>query len=207
MGSVSASTALLNMLGTLTPEQKKDWKSHVSAMAYAYNCTRNAVTGFSPYYLLFGREPRLPVDVEFGLQRGSQRGPLGESSYVSQLRRRLRFAHNKAKLVASKQQARRKGLYDMNCRGATLDVGDLVLIKQTAWKGRHKIQDHWNEEEYQLVDQPTPGVPVYVVKYIAGGRPRVLHRNLLLPLQGRIRQEGVTGEGSSPDSESEGDAP
>ena len=57
-----------------------------------------------------------------------------------------------------------------------------------------------------MVDQPTPVVPVYVVKSIAGGRPRVLHRNLLLPLQGRIRQEGVTGEESSPDSESEGEA-
>ena len=137
---------------------------------------------------------------------GSQRGLLGESSYVSQRRRQLKFAHNKAKLVASRQQARHKGLYDRKCRDATLDVGDLVLVKQTAWKGRHKIQDCWEEEEYQVVDQPTPGVPVYVVKSIAGGRPRVLHRNLLLPLQGRIRQEGVTGEESSPDSESEGEA-
>ena len=44
------------------------------------------------------------------------------------------------------------------------------------------------------------------MKSIAGGRPRVLHRNLLLPLQGRIRQEGVTGEESSPDSKSEDEA-
>ena len=43
--------------------------------------------GSAPTISLFGREPRLPVDVEFGLQRGSQRGPLGESGYVSQLRR------------------------------------------------------------------------------------------------------------------------
>ena len=76
---------LLNMLGTLTPEQKKDWKGHVPALVYAYNCTRNASTGFSPYFLLFGREPRLPVDVEFGLQRGGQRGSHGESNYISQL--------------------------------------------------------------------------------------------------------------------------
>ena len=38
---------LLNMLGTLTPEQKKDWKSHVPALVHAYNCTRNTATGFS----------------------------------------------------------------------------------------------------------------------------------------------------------------
>ena len=45
--------------------------------------------------------------------------------------------------------------------------------------------------------QPTPGVPVYTVKSIAGGTPKVLHRNLLLPLQGRIRQEGWVGEEGS----------
>ena len=178
---------LLNILGTLTPEQKKDWKSHVPALVHAYNCTRNAATGFSPYFLLFGREPRLPVDVEFGIQRGGQRGSPGESNYISQLRRRLTFAHRKAKCMAQRQQARHRGLYDLKCRGATLSVGDLVLVKQTAWKGRHKIQDRWEREEYQVVGQPTPGVPVYTVKSLSGGKTKVLHRNLLLPLQGRIR--------------------
>ena len=161
------------------------------------------LTGFSPYYLLFGRGPRLPVDVEFGLLRGSQKGSLGESRYVSQLRRRLNFAHNKAKQMAKRQQAKHRELYDQECRVAELEVGDLVLVKQTAWKGRHNIQDKWETEEYQEVDQPTPGVPVYTVKSVAGGRTRVLHRNLLLPLQGRIRQEDeMRGEGIS-DSEDE----
>ena len=160
----------LDMLGTLTPEQKKDWKSHVPALVHAYNCTRNAATGFSPYYLLFGMEPRLPVDVEFGLQRGGQRGSPGESDYISQLRKRLTFAHRKARHMAQRQQAKHRELYDMNCRNAALDVGDLVLVKQTAWKGRHKIQDRWESGEYQVVGQPTPGVPAYSVKRVAGGK-------------------------------------
>ena len=163
------------MLGTLTPEQKKDWKSHVPALVHAYNCTRNAATGFSPYFLLFGREPRLPVDVEFGLQRAGQKGSPGESNYISQLKRRLQFAYRKAKCMAQKQQARHRGLYNLRCRGATLSVGDLVLFKQTAWKGRHKIQDKWEDREYQVVDQPTPGIPVYTVKCLTGGQTKVLH--------------------------------
>ena len=194
---------LLNMLGTLTPEQKKDWKSHVPALVHAYNCTRNTATGFSSYFLLFGRKPRLPVDVEFGLQRGGQRGSPGESNYISQLKRRLQFAYRKAKCMAQKQQARYRGLYNLRCRGATLSVGDLVLVKQTAWKGRHKIQDRWEDREYQVVDQPTPGIPVYTVKSLAGGQTKILHRNLLLPLQGRLRQEGETGEEGVTDSEEE----
>ena len=98
--------------------------------------------------------------------------------------------------MAKRQQARHRELYDQKCRGAELEMGDLVLVKQTAWKGRHKIQDRQESEECQVVGQPTPGVPVYSVKGAAGGRTRVLHRNLLLPLQGRVREQGGTkGEG------------
>ena len=157
---------------------------------HAYNCTRNTATGYSPYYLLFGRDPSLPIDVEFGLKRGNQQGCPSRSNYVTQLRRRLRFAHQKAKQVAGKQQARHKGLYDRRCKGAALDIRDLVLVKKTAWKGRHKIQDRWESDEYQVIGQPNPSIPVYEVKCVAGGRTRGLHCNLLLPLQGRLRQQG-----------------
>ena len=105
--------------------------------------------------------------------------------------------------MAQRQQARHRGLYDLKCRGAALSVGDLVLVKQTAWKGRHKIQDRWESGEYQVVGQPTPGVPVNTVKSLAGGKTKVLHRNLLLPLQGRIRQEGETVEEGVTDSDEE----
>ena len=54
-----------------------------------------------------------------------------------------------------------------------------------------------------MVSQPTPGVPGYTIKGVAGGKTRVLHRNLLLPLQGRIRQEGETVEEGVTDSDEE----
>ena len=58
-----------------------------------------------------------------------------------------------------------------------------------------------------MVDEPNPSVPVYAVKSIEGGRPRILHRNLLLPLQGRIRLEDRVGEEGSSDSEGEDEMP
>ena len=105
--------------------------------------------------------------------------------------------------MTEKQQARHRGLYNLRCRGATLSVGDLVLVKQTAWKGRHKIQGRWEDRENRVVDQPTPGIPVYTVKSLTGGQTKVLHRNLLLPLQGRLRQEGETVGERVTDSEEE----
>ena len=87
--------------------------------------------------------------------------------------------------------------------GVALDIGDLVLVKKTPWKGKHKIQDRWESDEYQVIEQPTPGIPVYKVKCIAGGRTRVLHCNLLLPLQGRLRQSEGQGGIDTPDPEEE----
>ena len=59
-------STLLNMLGTLEPSQKVDWKSHLGSLVHAYNCTKHDTTGFSPYYLMFGRHPRIPVDLVLG---------------------------------------------------------------------------------------------------------------------------------------------
>ena len=45
---------LINMLGTLPEKPKSTWREQVPTLGHAFNCTRNNVTGFSPYYLMFG---------------------------------------------------------------------------------------------------------------------------------------------------------
>ena len=87
---------LINMLGTLEAEQKYDQKSHVASLVHVYNCNRNAATGFIPYFLLFGRKPELPIDVEFVLGISHVISPTSRSKYIEKLRRRLRFTHEKA---------------------------------------------------------------------------------------------------------------
>ena len=45
---------LINMLGMLPEKPKSTWREQVPTLVHAYNCTRNNVTSFIPYYLIFG---------------------------------------------------------------------------------------------------------------------------------------------------------
>ena len=51
-------STLCNMLGTLSEEEKSDWKSYLGCMTRAYNCTKHASTTYSPYFLMFSRHHR-----------------------------------------------------------------------------------------------------------------------------------------------------
>ena len=53
--------------------------------------------------------------------------------------------------------------YDKRSKAAALEVGDIVLVCVTAFKGCHKIQNQWENREYVVERQPYPNVSVYVV--------------------------------------------
>ena len=177
---------LLNMLGTLEPEQKKNWKAYVGPLVHAYNCTQHDSTGFSPYYLMFGRNPRLPVDIVFGLRK-----EVKGSNYIKDLRERLNHVYHLATESSKQSQQKQKEGYDMRVRGATIRVGDRVLVKIVAFKEKHKLADKWEQEPYKVLGPPNPDIPVFTVQKEDGeGRKRNLHRNLLLPV-GDIRETPV----------------
>ena len=43
-------STLYNMLGTLSDQDKLDWKANLSSMTHAYNCTQHPSTTYSPYF-------------------------------------------------------------------------------------------------------------------------------------------------------------
>ena len=78
---------LINMLGTLPEKPKCTWTEQVPTLVHAYNCTRNNVTGFSPYYLKFDRKHHLPIDILFGTNTADLRGHKGNSTtYIENLK-------------------------------------------------------------------------------------------------------------------------
>ena len=98
---------LISMLGTLPDDFKSKWPHHISTLVDAYNCTCSNATGFSPYYLLYGRQPLLPIDIEYGVFTPE----LSEAityKYVQELKSRLEHAFNKANEFCQKEASRTK---------------------------------------------------------------------------------------------------
>ena len=127
-------STLINMLETLPREKKSEWKNHIGTLVHAYNCTQNSATGLSPYYLMFGRLPRLLVDVALGLAPCT----ITESNttkFVQKLREWNKWAHEKAEAFQAKEAERHKHNYDNKGRAAALEVGDMVLVHVNAFKG------------------------------------------------------------------------
>ena len=58
---------LIGMLCTLPRERKTDWKGKVNTLVPTYSCTCNVTMGFSPYDVIFGHHPWLPLNIQFGV--------------------------------------------------------------------------------------------------------------------------------------------
>jgi len=173
--------SLLNMLRTLSEEQKSDWKSNITSLVHAYNSTTHDSTGYSPFYLMYGRKPRLPIDVLF--QLGSPHEDTDYVTYISKLKERLIYAYELASQNMEKSAKSNKRRYDRRVRGAVPAIGDRVLLKNIGLKGKHKIANKWQQHVYLLVGQLDPQIPVYQIQREDGiGGVKTVHRNLILPL-------------------------
>lgn len=182
---------LLNMLRTLPEVYKTNWKDHVGKLIHAYNCTRHEATGYSPFLLLFGRSPRLPIDLMFNLPE--KKDATGYPAYV----RKWKTAMQEAYTLASKsaRQAANKGKKQSNkrVRSTVLSPGDRVLVRNlTPRGGPGKLRAFWEDEIHVVVARKNPESPVYDIKPESGrGKIRTLHRNLLLPCDYLPSEPGV----------------
>ena len=102
---------IIHMIGKLEEDKKACWSEHLPELLMAYNATRSAVTGYSPYYLLFGRRPRIPVDYLFPTLRDSPHQTKMEVS-VAAMEKRLKEAFAVARHLTSEEVAKQCRYYD-----------------------------------------------------------------------------------------------
>ena len=174
---------IIHMIGKLEKDKKVCWSKHLPELLMAYNATCSTVTGYSPYYLLFGRRLRIPVDYLFPTLRNSPHQTKMEVS-VAAMQKRLKEAFAVARCLTSEEVAKQCRYYDRKAGAVALQPGDVVMVRTDGFVGKRKVKDQW-EDRGSIVESQLEDWPVYKVKCPtsdARQKPKywILHQNCLL---------------------------
>ena len=133
---------LNSMLTALTKSDLASWEDHLPAALFAMRITRNKTTGASPFELIFGRDPTVPLDLIFSLP---QPHPLYKSyeSYATELRRKIAEAHKFARQNISRSVQRQRSAYQGKVK--KFEIGQKVWLFTPKYKPhlRRKFQKRW----------------------------------------------------------------
>lgn len=115
---------LMNHLKCFVEEDQRNWDVWLPYAMMAYRSTPHSVTKYSPYYLLHGREMRLPTDwITEELQQD-----LSEDDFVQEIKRRLQIAYKSTQENIQTRKESSKIQYDKKTKEKTFEVGDQVLL-------------------------------------------------------------------------------
>ena len=170
--------SLHDLLRTLPSDQKRRWTEYLPELCTAYNASPHASTGYSPFYLMFGRDPRLPVDALLGGSSETD-GDGSVDDWLAVHQGRLRDAYQQAGTNLDKYASDRKPRHDRKRHCTPLTLGQRVYIRSRP-PGRNKIQDAWRPEVYKIIGIPDKDGDPYTIERTDGsGQPdRVCRANL-----------------------------
>lgn len=169
-----------NMIRALPPRAKQRWPQLLRSLTLSYNATVHETTGFAPFLLMFGRIPRLPVDVMFQSVLMDDQ-VVDYDGYVQCLRRDLAEAVRIAQISTTKQQEKQTELYNHKVRGAPVEVGDRVLLANKGERGRRKPADRWESHLYTVVEKQD-NTHTFRLRNCATNQEKVVHRILIMPV-------------------------
>lgn len=153
------------MLSQYVNDHHTDWDEHLCYVMLAYRSSIQETTRFTPHFLMFGREVRLPIDAVFGR-------PEPQTSESTEWARHLRESLDTAyKTVRQKQglkQQLQKDVYDRRCNGTPFQVGDRVWLYEPAikiglakklqhpWRGPYKVKARISDVTYRIALEKAP---------------------------------------------------
>ncbi|XP_054154595.1 uncharacterized protein LOC128953145 [Oppia nitens] len=108
------------MLKHYVQDNVTNWDQYLPKVTFSYNVSHHKATKVSPFFLLYGREPKVPIDVSYDLPRDFAFGT-NYLKYMEETRRlvhmRIIEAHNDGKFR-----------YDAKHRDVVFEEGDLVSL-------------------------------------------------------------------------------
>ncbi len=170
--------SLINMLKALTEKQKSKWKDQLPNLMFAYNSTVHKSTGYSPFFLVFGRESRLPIDCILPIAP-HKTNRKSYDKFVKEWKQSMRDAYQIVGQNIEKAGKANKKRYDAKAKSVQIAVGDKVLVRNTEKGGTGKLRSWWEQKIYKVTEIQEL-VPVYTIRPIDGGTEKTVHRNMLM---------------------------
>jgi hypothetical protein len=160
---------LFSLLRTLAVEHKSSWDLYIHELVMVYNMTPHTTTGFSPFYLLYGREPRLPIDDVFCRLDSS----VTVDEYVRNQNHRLRhaFRHVVGHLEKSARLSHRSSSVP------DIVVGDIVHLRN---ERTDKLLNIWSNKLYVVTRKPYDHSLTFILRPVLGGSEITVHRRNIL---------------------------
>jgi hypothetical protein len=138
-------------------EGKGDWDEFIAPVLFAYRTSKQSSTKFTPFYLVYGRNPTMPYMEMDEIMEGN----ILDRLYA--LTQELPTAHETAQGNITKAQRKQKERYDLKVKGnRKYKIGDKVLLYDAArdkhftgklkpkWKGPYYIHDNLGNGAFKL---------------------------------------------------------
>ena len=147
------------MLATSLKDHPFDWEDRLRKVCMAYNTSIQSSTGYTPFYLMFGREARLPIDIAYGTKQPVQ---LSTGDYASKMKSSLEEAYDEVRTNLNTSHQTQSEFYNKKVHGKPYAVGDLVWLHNPAvpsgqsrklyhpWTGPLRVQDKISDVDYRI---------------------------------------------------------
>ncbi|PIK37692.1 hypothetical protein BSL78_25478 [Apostichopus japonicus] len=150
---------LHDLLRTLSEKKRRNWSRHLPEVLYSYNATPHASTGYTPFFLMFGRNPRLPIDfllAESAAEAIETENPVVD--WVNSHAEALRYAYQKAGENVAKEGDRRKRYCNKGAHTKPLTIGSHVYLRAHPRRSSKSCEEKGDVP--CPVVQPYKGVPL-----------------------------------------------
>jgi len=175
---------LLNMLATCAKDHPFEWEDYIRKVCMAYNSSVQSSTGYTPFYLMFGRQARLPIDVLYGTREDSYQS---HGNYAKLLECRLTNAFDIVREHVSKEHQRQKHFYDAKVHGEPYKAGDYVWLHSPPPKGTSRKLHHPWTGPFKVIKKVSDAT--YHIQHLYGNRQRkVVHFDRLKPCSKEVIQ-------------------
>ena len=140
---------LLNLLSTSSGHHQSEWDMNLRKVCLAYNTSVQSTTGYSPFYLMFGREARLPIDI--GHEQPTSEVPAHQQygQYVQNQSKAFLRAFEVVRKNVSMKQCHQRQLYNRKIHGDPFSVGESRKLLRP-WTGPYRVQCKLSDVTYQI---------------------------------------------------------